>query len=171
MERGTHENVGGGVQPDVDMFGDYYISRDEWTAIYTNRHETLVIRIETTDGMVGWGESQAPVGSQAVKEIVEQLCRPVLIGQNPLDREHLWYRMYSSMRERGHITGFFVDALAGIDLALHDLVGKELGLPVYRLLGGKMRDEIELHVGISDIDSTALAETAAEHASLGYKAF
>lgn len=171
MEEGSHGNVGGGVQQNVDTLGDYYISRDEWTAIYTSRHETLVIRIETTDGMVGWGESQAPVGGRAVKEIVEQLCRPVLIGRNAFDREYLWYRMYSSMRERGHITGFFVDALAGIDIALHDLIGKALGLPVYRLLGGKMRDEIELYIGISNLDSAALAEMAAEHVALGYRAF
>jgi L-alanine-DL-glutamate epimerase-like enolase superfamily enzyme len=65
MEEASHGNVGGGVQEHVDTLGDYYISRDEWTAIYTSRHETLVIRIETTDGMVGWGEVQAPVGRRS----------------------------------------------------------------------------------------------------------
>lgn len=170
MERGTHGNVGGGAQPDIEEFGDHYMARDAWTAIYVRRHETTLVRVETDSGLIGWGEAQAPVAGRAVKAIIDDLCAPVLMGRDPFDVEYLWYRMYSSMRERGHITGFFVDALAGIDLALYDLIGKAVGQPVHRLLGGRFRNSVPVYVGLSGTDPDAVAEAAREHVGYGYRA-
>ena len=170
MERGTHGNVGGGVQRDIQEFGDYYIARDEWTAIYVRRHETTLIRVETDGGLVGWGEAQAPVGGRAVRAIIEDLCAPFLIGSDPFDVEYLWYRMYSSMRERGHITGFFVDALAGIDLALYDVIGKAVGQPVHRMLGGRFRSSVPVYAGLSGDDPDTVTDQARELVGHGYRA-
>ena len=170
MEAGTHGNVRGGNQPDRDEFGSYFIAKDAWTSIYSQHHETCVVRIETDNGLVGWGEGQAPVSGRAVKAIIEDLCAPVLMGRDPFDVEYLWYRMYSSMRERGHITGFFVDALAGVDLALYDLLGKATEKPVHKLLGGKFRDTVKVYVGMSGSEPEAVAETAREHVGYGYRA-
>ena len=61
------------------------------------------------------------------------------LGQDPLAIEAHWDRLYHSMRLRGHNTGFMMEALAGVDIALWDLAGKALGQPVYRLLGGPFR--------------------------------
>ncbi|MEZ4661929.1 MAG: hypothetical protein R2911_30640 [Caldilineaceae bacterium] len=99
---------------------------------------------------------------------MEDLCRPVLLGCDPFDVEYLWYRLYSAMRERGHITGFYVDALAGVDLALYDLLGKALNKPVYKLLGGQFRDKVAVYVGLGGDEPDAVAETAAEHVGYGY---
>jgi len=170
MERGTHGNVGGGVHPDIEEFGDYYMARDAWTSIYVRRHETVLVRVETDTGLVGWGESQAPVAGRAVKAIIDDLCAPVLLGRDPFDVEYLWYRTYSSMRERGHITGFFVDALAGIDLALYDLIGKAVGQPVHRLLGGRFRNSVQVYVGLASGDPDAVADEARELVRYGYRA-
>ncbi len=170
MESGTHGNVGGGVQPDVEEFGDHYIARDEWTSIYVRRHETALVRIEADDGTVGWGEGQAPVAGRAVRAIVQDICAPVLIGRDPFDVEYLWYRLCCSMRERGHITGFFIDALAGIDLALYDLIGKAVGKPAHRLLGGRFRDSVPVYVGLSGTDPDAVADAGREHVGYGYRA-
>lgn len=157
-------------RPDSEEYGDYFIARDSWTSIYSRRHETSLVRIESDEGVVGWGEGQAPVSPRAVKAIVEDLCRPVLLGRDPFDVEFLWYRLYSAMRERGHVTGLYIDALAGVDLALYDLLGKALGKPVHRMIGGRFRDTVPVYAGIGGTDSKAIAQAAKEHVDLGYQA-
>ena len=159
-----------GAEPNHEEYGDYHIAKDAWSSIYSKRHETALIRIETDDGVVGWGEGQAPVSPRTVKTIVEDLCRPVLLGQDPYDVGYLWYRLDSAMRERGHITGFYVDALAGVDLALYDLLGKALNKPVYKLLGGKFREDVLIYTGMGGDDPEAVARTAQDHVSQGYSA-
>ena len=89
------------LKRDRDEYGDYHIAKDSWSSIYSKRHETALVRIETDDGIVGWGEGQAPVSPRTVQTIVEDLCRPVLLDRDPFDVEYLWYRLYSAMRERG----------------------------------------------------------------------
>lgn len=159
-----------GVDPGTDDYGDYHIARGAWSSIYSRRHETALVRIETSNGLVGWGEGQAPVSPRTVKTIVEDLCTPVLMGQDPFDLEYLWYRMYSAMRERGHITGFYVDALAGCDLALYDLLGKALDKPVHKLLGGRFRDTVPVYAGIGGGDPESAAKSAVDHVAQGYAA-
>ena len=150
---------------------DYFIAVDGWRSIYSRRHETCLVRLEDEDGRVGWGEGQAPVSPRTVATIVEDLLRPMLLGRHPLDMEYLWYRMYSAMRERGQATGFYVDALAGVDLALFDLVGKCLELPVHRLLGGRFRDRVRVYAGIGGDDPAGAAEVARQHVDdFGYDA-
>jgi galactonate dehydratase len=153
-----------------EEYGDYHIAKDAWSSIYSKRHETALVRIETDDGLVGWGEGQAPVSPRTVQTIVEDLCRPMLVGRDPFDVEYLWYRLYSAMRERGHITGFYVDALAGVDLALYDLLGKALGKPAYKVLGGQYRDDVLIYAGMGGDDPETVARTANEHVAEGYSA-
>jgi len=159
-----------GVDSGRDEYGDYHIAKDSWSSIYSKRHETSLIRIETDDGLVGWGEGQAPVSPRTVVTIVEDLCRPVLMGRDPFDVEYLWYRMYSAMRERGHVTGFYVDALAGVDLALYDLLGKALSKPAYKVMGGQYRDEVLIYAGLGGDDPSAVANSATRHVEAGYEA-
>lgn len=154
----------------LETYGDYFIARDAWTSIYSRSHETCLVRLETDTGLVGWGEAQAPVGGRATKVLVEDLCTPVLLGRDPFDVEYLWYRLYSAMRERGHITGFYVDALAGVDLALYDLLGKALHKPVYKLLGGQFRNGVEVYVGLGGSEADGVAQAAVEHVGYGYRA-
>ena len=157
----------------------YRIAPNSWTSIYSSDHETCLVRLETDDGLVGWGEAQAPVGGRATQALVEELCAPLLLGHDladnviggdPFDVEYIWYRLYSAMRERGHITGFYVDALAGVDLALYDLLGKALDKPAYKLLGGGFRGEVLVYVGMGGTEAKQVAQTAREHVDLGYRA-
>ena len=140
----------GGGRGKVEEYGDYTIAADVWTSIYSRarNHETCLVRLETDDGLVGWGEGQAPVAARATAAIVEELCAPLLLGRDPFDVEYIWYRLYSAMRERGHVTGFYVDALAAVDLALYDLLGKSLSKPVYKLLGGAFRGDVPVYAGL-----------------------
>ena len=159
-----------GEDPSRSEYGDYHIAKDAWTSIYSRRHETCVVRIEADNGLVGWGEGQAPVSPKTTATAVEELCRPVLLGSDPFDVEYLWYRLYSAMRERGHITGFYVDALAGVDIALYDLLGKALEKPVYKLLGGQFRESVRIYTGGGGADPDSARDAARAHVDVGYDA-
>ena len=86
--------------------------------------ETMRVRVETSDGVVGWGEAQAPVGPEIPRTIIEVLLGPLAIGEDALAPERLWSRLYSAMRVRGHTGGFLLDAIAAIDIAVWDICGK-----------------------------------------------
>ncbi len=146
----------------------YSVSSEGWRSIYSRHHETTVVRITTSDGIVGYGEAQSPVSPRTSKTIVEDLCRPILVGKDPFDVEYLWQRMFTSMRERGHYTGFFIDALAGCDIALWDIIGQATGKPVHKVLGGRYRDKIPLYAGIGGTTPEAAVAQATKYISQGY---
>ena len=154
----------------VEAYGDYTIAADAWTSIYSRNHETCLVRLETDDGLVGWGEGQAPVAPRATAAIVEELCAPLLLDRDPFDVEYIWYRLYSAMRERGHVTGFYVDALAAVDLALYDLLGKALNKPVYKILGGAFRPDVQVYAGMGGTEPDAAAANARALLAAGYRA-
>ncbi len=110
--------------------------------------QTLLVRVTTDQGIVGWGESHAVMTPRVVKTAITDLFRPVLLGQDARQIEALWEKMYSTQRLRGYGTGYFTRAMAGIDIALWDIVGRAAGLPVYQLLGGKFRDSIPTYQGV-----------------------
>ena len=147
---------------------NYYLPSEGWRSIYSRHHETMVVRITTSEGIVGYGEGQSPVSPRTSKTIVEDLCRPILMDKDPFDVEFLWQRMFTAMRERGHYTGFFIDALAGCDIALWDIIGKATGKPVHKVLGGRYRDRIPLYAGVGGSTPEAAAAQAAKHVSQGY---
>ena len=147
---------------------NYYLPAEGWRCIYARHHETMVVRITTSDGIVGYGEGQSPVSPRTSKTAVEDLCRPILMGQDPFDVEYLWQRMFTAMRERGHYTGFYIDALAGCDIALWDIIGQATGKPVHKVLGGRYRDRIPLYAGVGGSSPEAAAEQAAKFVSEGY---
>ncbi len=138
-------------------------------ALKSNLHETLVVRITTDTGLTGYGEGQSPVSPDTTRTIVDDICRPLLVGEDPFDVEYLWQRLYEGMRERGHPTGFFVDALAACDIALWDLQGKALDMPVHKLLGGRFRDRIELYAGCAGRDPETAAVRAEKLVAAGYR--
>jgi L-alanine-DL-glutamate epimerase-like enolase superfamily enzyme len=135
-----------------------------------NRHQTCLVRIETDTGAVGWGEGQAAVGPRVIKTIIDDICAPLVLGRSPFDIEAIWADQYQFLREAGHLTGFYIDALAGIDIALYDLIGNVLGQPVHRLLGGRMRDRLEVYAGFGGSEPDATAEMAADHVAQGFRA-
>ncbi|MEM3022765.1 MAG: mandelate racemase/muconate lactonizing enzyme family protein [Candidatus Bathyarchaeia archaeon] len=108
---------------------------------FTSKQATLV-EIQTDAGLVGVGECLTRFAPEAIRAIIGSL-KSTLIGSDPTDIEALWIKMYSLMRDRGHSKGFMVEAISGIDVALWDILGKELKVPVYKLLGGRLRDKIE----------------------------
>ena len=160
----------GKERPAVIDYGDYFVDKEVFTSIYSKHHETTVIKIETDTGIVGWGEAQSPVSPTTTKTIVDNLVRPLIMGRDPFDIEAIWTRNYGAMRERGHPTGFYIDAIGGTDIALWDIVGKVTGKPVHKLAGGRYRDKIKLYAGIGGTDPDNVADLAEEHVGYGYQA-
>ncbi len=119
--------------------------------------DSALVRIETEDGVTGFGEAKAQVGSvancQALCSLIEAELGPVLVGQDARDISRLWDVMYNGSRahyaiQRGHVfpimgrRGITLAAISGVDIALWDLLGKSLGVPVWRLLGGRRQERM-----------------------------
>lgn len=111
--------------------------------------QAVLVKITTDQGLVGWGECHAPAAPRMQATIIRDLFRPQLVGQDARQVEALWTRLYASERVRGYSTGAHLEALAGVDLALWDILGKFVGVPVWRLLGGKFRDRIPTYATFS----------------------
>jgi len=107
------------------------------------------VRIYTDQGLYGQGEStDAAIGTDA---LVHQQFRRMLVGQDPLNVDALWERVRVTGIFAGAQGGQYVTAMSGVEIALWDLAGKALGLPIYQLLGGKFRDKVRIYCD-SDMD-------------------
>jgi galactonate dehydratase len=101
----------------------------------------LIVKVETDEGIHGWGESGLSSRERAVEGAILHFSA-FLIGQDPMNIGALWQQMYrSNYFEGGRV---LAAAISAIDIALHDIKGKALGVPVYHLLGGKHRDHVPL---------------------------
>ena len=133
------------------------------TFIYSKTIDTVLVKITTDDGYTGYGEAKAPVAPQVTRQIVELLLKEILIGADPRDTTLLWERMFAGMRVRGHRTGFYMEAISGVDIALWDLAGKAAGVPVYQLMGGSFRNPVRIYAsGLPALDATAPDEAFAK---------
>ncbi len=147
--------------------------------IYTRDLACVVVRIETDTGLVGWGEAHTPVAPEAAKAAIDALLAGIVLGRDPLDIQPIWENMYSSMRMRGHSTGFLLEAISGVDIALWDLAGRALGVPISTLLGGRVRERIpvyasslpRVHARAGEAGYQGLADLARSLVDQGYRAF
>ncbi|SDU57250.1 mandelate racemase/muconate lactonizing enzyme family protein [Jiangella alkaliphila] len=152
-----------------DRGGPDYQAPHERPTIYSPSRETVFVRIETTDGLVGWGEALVPVAPRVVAAIVEDLLTPALIGADAADVRPLRYRLGELMRERGHLGGHQADALAAVDIALWDLLGRATGLPVATLLGGAFQRRIPSY--LTSVGTATTAEQFRQHWDDGVRRF
>lgn len=108
----------------------------------------LFVKIETDEGIIGWGESgiQARGSGPAMVQAV-RLASEALIGENAADIERLWHKIYRSFSYLGS-RGFGTSLVAGFDTALWDIKGKAANMPVYDLLGGRFRDPVRLYCNV-----------------------
>lgn len=116
---------------------------------YSQQYYTLrtahLVEVSTDEGITGWGECFGG-GNVALanRTIVEQVIQPMVVGMNPLDREVIWHTVYNLLRDHGQ-KGMPIQSLSGVDIALWDIAGKVLDLPVYQLLGGAFRETIPVY--------------------------
>jgi len=100
------------------------------------------VKVETSDGTVGWGDCTDWGSPKPVAAMVERMAEEI-IGRDPMQVERIWWDL-DTMSVR-HTGGIASKAMSGIDSALWDIRGKVLNAPVWQLLGGKMRDELRLY--------------------------
>lgn len=107
--------------------------------VWVGNRNQLIVKVETDEGIHGWGESGLAGREMAVVGAVNHY-REWLIGRDPMQMGALWQEMYRSQYfEGGRV---LTAAISAIDIALYDITGKALGVPVYQLLGGKQREWI-----------------------------
>jgi galactonate dehydratase len=107
--------------------------------------EYFFVEVRTNEGITGWGEitTTTKTANRAVAGIIRQL-NDLLVGEDPGRIEHIWHKTFRSFTYMG-TRGAASHVVSGIDIALWDIRGKVLGLPIYELLGGKLRDDILLY--------------------------
>lgn len=134
----------------------------------THRNFALVL-IETDAGLTGIGETSVNFPQWSIKErrsTIEEGLAPLLIGENPLEIERLWHKLYDALVRLGLLwgKGAIMSALGGVDIALWDLAGKAYNLPLYALLGGQVTDRVPLYATGFDL------KTPQRYVDQGYRA-
>jgi len=124
-----------------------------------------LLRLETADGAVGYGEPVVEGRARTTATAVDELF-DYLEGREPAHVEEHWQAMYRGGFYRGGPV--LMSALSGLDQALWDLKGKQYGAPVYDLLGGKARDRIRLYAHFGGEDPGAIAASAADRVAEGF---
>ena len=137
----------------------------------------VFVKVETdTPGLDGWGEASLEWKTRAVAAAVEDL-KPFILGDDPTRIEHLYQKLYRQPFFRPGVIG--LSAISGIEQACWDILGKQLGVPVYRLLGGAVRDKVRMytHLGGGEMsavyesfDASRVIELALEVVARGYTA-
>ena len=104
-----------------------------------SKRTATLVKIETDEGIHGWGEGWAGA------ELIENSLKNIVIGKNPLLREKLWAEMFDELNNAILYPGIGGSAISAVDIALWDIAGKSLGVPVSVLLGGKVKDAVHVY--------------------------
>lgn len=111
---------------------------------WVTRRSTMIVELLTDEGITGWGESLChglqPPGIAAA--VVNEALAPIVVGQDPFDVDVLWERMYNLTRAYGQ-KGAVPNAISAVDIAIWDCLGRALGKPVHKLLGGAYRTRVQ----------------------------
>lgn len=111
------------------------------TAVVEGNFDWTFVRIESDEGIHGLGECFFAPGLTAMLRSLE----PVIQGEDPRDIRRLFRKLQLATSGAGSVAGIIYNAISGIEAALWDLLGQSLGVPVYRLLGGKFRDKVRIY--------------------------
>ena len=136
----------------------YLVRRGNGT-LYPTVDRSVLVRVTTADGAVGWGETYGICAPRATCEIINDLLAPELLGREPEDVEAIWDDLYGLMRVRGCGSGFHTDAIAALDIALWDLRARAADQPLWSLLGERRHERIAGYV--SGLPAATLEEKVA----------
>ena len=147
-----------------------YVIRKGNRSIYPTSDMSVLVKVTAESGKVGWGETYGIVAPQAVKAIIDEVLGPAILGRDPGEPVVLHEDLYDLMRVRGFFGGYYVDSLAGVDIAIWDLFGKCLNRPLSSLLGGARHTTLKAYVsGLPKATLKERCDLAVEWANKGYK--
>lgn len=144
--------------------------------------DAAILRIETDDGIVGWGEGKNAAGSAGtyagLVHLLNHEVAPRLIGRDPADISAIWEMLYNGVRHesaarQGHAMpelsrrGLSVAAISAVDIALWDILGKSLGVPVWKLLGGRKADRLPAYASGGWADAASIGEQLNSYIATG----
>ena len=128
----------------------------------------VLVEIETSEGLLGYGESLGRFGPVAYAEFIHNVLAPKIMGQSAFEIRRLWKLMRSSLS--GRAGGILIECIAGIDIALWDLIGKGTNQPIHRLLGGMGRDFVDCYASsINWATIEVMVQQALAVKALGFK--
>lgn len=134
--------------------------------IYAVKPRWIFLKLITADGLEGWGEMVSGTRTDTVIQGAKEMCERIL-GQDSNDIERIWQRLYRHFFRGGPVS---MTIISGIEIALWDIKGKRLGVPVYELLGGKVRDSLKVYSWIGgDRPGDVLQEAKVKYES-GFRA-
>ncbi|MGN0494487.1 MAG: D-galactonate dehydratase, partial [Acutalibacteraceae bacterium] len=128
------------------------------------------VKVETDEGLYGWGEASLGTNEMALEGMIKDLSR-LILGRNPFETEKLMFEVYRDIYWKGGPV--LMSALSGIEMACWDIMGKALNVPVYTFFGGKVRDEVKMYANawfIGAKEPEEFAKKAKNTAALGIKA-
>lgn len=141
---------------------------------WVSQRAATLVRIRTDNGLVGWGEAfaQGLEPPQIAAATIEHALAPLVVAENPLDISVLWQKMYTRTRDFGR-KGSVISAISAVDTALWDIAGHFYQQPIYQLLGGAQRTQIQPYAtGFYRLhgqnESARLAEEALQHRDAGF---
>jgi L-alanine-DL-glutamate epimerase-like enolase superfamily enzyme len=111
---------------------------------YVLKTGQTLVEVFTDGGITGIGECSPMVHGSAFAALIDRAIRHYAVGRNPFDVEKIWREAFFGRYKLGPM-GVYLEALAGVDIALWDIMGKALGVPCYMLMGGKVRERVPLY--------------------------
>lgn len=117
-----------------------------WQTVYARYIETPLVKVTLSDGTVGWGEANTGIGPEVVCLIVNELLAQMVERQEFENPGTLWDFLYDTQRGRGYSSGYWLDALAAIDIAVWDAIGKREQSPVAALLAPNPRKQFDVYL-------------------------
>nr|MDO8116003.1 mandelate racemase/muconate lactonizing enzyme family protein [Candidatus Sigynarchaeota archaeon] len=139
---------------------------------YVLMNSSIFVRVFTDEGITGTGEC-SPMNCHVTGTLINHTLKPFLIGKNPLEIDKIWHDLFFKTYKMG-VQGIQPEAIAGIDIALWDILGKATRLPVHVLLGGAFREKMQLYASIGgggSMEPRAMVDQVERRIRDGYKAF
>lgn len=160
----------GPLGPGESVNAKGYIVRKGNRTIYPSSDMSVIVRAETADGIVGWGETYGIVAPGAVLAILREVLIPFVEGRDPRDARQIYDDLYDMQRVRGASGGYYGDALAAIDIALWDMAAKDAGVSLSQALGGARVERIPAYVsGLPKATLDERVALAAEWVAKGFR--
>src|SRR5262245_37245807 len=133
-----------------------------------DRIRLVIVKVETTEpGLHGWGCATFTQRAFVVQTAIEKYLKPFLTGRNVDEIEDIWQSSYMSSYWRNG--GVLFNAMSGVDMALWDIMGKRAGMPVYQLLGGKVRHGADCYFHASGASFTEVEDSARKAMEAGFR--